>query len=151
MQITRRHMLLGLTGAAGLVGAGYLLVPSRSGAGESARLDPMEAHRQALSGDILLVDIRRPDEWQRTGLGQGAVPIDMRRKDFVDALLAEQMKRDGLPVALICERGVRSRRVAFALAQANVRPIIDVPEGMLGSRAGPGWLKRNLPLVAWSG
>jgi len=144
-------MLLGLTGVAGLAGAGYLLVPSRSGVGESARLDPVEAHRQALSGDILIVDIRRPDEWQRTGLGQGAVPIDMRRKDFVDALLTEQMKRGGLPVALICARGVRSRRVAFALAQANVGPIIDVPEGMLGSRAGPGWLKRKLPLVAWSG
>lgn len=85
-------MLLGFTGAAGLVGAGYLMVPTRSGAGESALLDPVEAHRQALSGKILLIDIRRPDEWQRTGLGQGAVPIDMRRKDFVDALLAEQMK-----------------------------------------------------------
>ena len=150
MNITRRHMMIGLAGA-GVLGAGYTLAPTRSSAAESTFLDPVEAHKQALSGDILLIDIRRPDEWKRTGVGQGAIPIDMRRPDFIQAVSAAQTERGGLPVALICARGVRSRRMTFALVQANVGPIIDIPEGMLGSRAGPGWLQRKLPVTAWNG
>ncbi len=141
-------MLLALTGA-GVIGAGYTLAPSLSGAAEATLLDPEQAHAQALAGEILLIDIRRPDEWKLTGVAEAAVPIDMRRRDFIDAARAEQAKRGGVPVALICARGVRSRRMTNALADANVGPIIDIPEGMLGSRAGPGWLKRNLPVTAW--
>ena len=38
---------------------------------------------------------------------------------------------------------------AIAIAEASKRPnIIDVPEGMLGSGAGAGWIKRGLPTVA---
>jgi hypothetical protein len=33
------------------------------------------------------------------------------------------------------------------LENAGFTNIIDVPEGMMGSRAGPGWLKRGLPVV----
>ena len=109
-----------------------------------------DAHQAALSGSILLVDIRRPDEWQRTGVGEGAIALDMRRKDFTKALLAHTDGRQDAPVALICARGVRSRGLTARLTSAGFTNIIDVPEGMLGSGAGPGWLKRGLPVVAWS-
>lgn len=109
-----------------------------------------DAHKAALSGAVLLVDIRRPDEWQRTGVGEGAVALDMRREDFTDALLAHTAGRQDVPVALICARGVRSRGLTARLTSVGFTNIIDVPEGMLGSGAGPGWLKRGLPVVAWS-
>ena len=110
-------------------------------------IDPPTAHQQAVAGDILLVDIRRPDEWARTGSGEGANRLDMRREDFVDALLTLTGGETALPVALICARGVRSARLSNQLAAAGFSNIIDVPEGMQGSRAGPGWLKRGLPVV----
>lgn len=114
-------------------------------------LTPQDAHAGAAAGGILLIDIRRPDEWARTGVGQHAIRIDMRRSDFETALL-EAVKGDrSAPVALICARGVRSRRMSKRLAAAGFETIIDVPEGMLGSGAGPGWLKRGLPVVAYSG
>ena len=113
-------------------------------------LSTPDAHAAALSGEIILVDIRRPDEWERTGLGEGAVPIDMRRDDFTDALLVQTGGRTDRPVALICARGVRSRKMTQRLLGAGFTMIIDVPEGMLGSGAGPGWVKRGLPVVAWS-
>ena len=34
-------------------------------------LSVQDAHAQAVSGDIFLIDIRRPDEWARTGVGEG--------------------------------------------------------------------------------
>ena len=141
-------------GAAALVGGTvfaarwFNITADASGEG---MLSTPDAHAAALSGDIVLVDIRRPDEWDRTGLGEGALPIDMRRDDFIDALLAHTDGRTDVPVALICARGVRSRNMTRRLQGAGFTAIIDVPEGMLGSGAGPGWLKRGLPIVDWAG
>ncbi|WP_299283658.1 rhodanese-like domain-containing protein [uncultured Tateyamaria sp.] len=119
-------------------------------AGVEGTLSTPDAHSAAVSGDIVLIDIRRPDEWETTGVGEGAIPIDMRRDDFTDALLVETAGRTDTPVALICARGVRSRRMSRQLSEAGFTTIIDVPEGMLGSGAGPGWLKRGLPTVTWA-
>lgn len=110
-----------------------------------------DAHARASAGEIFLVDIRRPDEWQRTGVGEGAHPIDMRRADFTEALLALVGDNPTAPVALICARGVRSRHLSARLTGAGFTNIIDVPEGMLGSGAGPGWLRSGLPVVAFAG
>ncbi len=109
-------------------------------------IDPPTAHKLALSGEITLVDIRRPDEWAKTGSGQGAHRLDMRRNDFITALDELLSGDKSKPVALICARGVRSNRMSEKLKKAGFSKIIDVPEGMLGSKAGPGWVKRKLPL-----
>ncbi|MEO0400920.1 MAG: rhodanese-like domain-containing protein [Pseudomonadota bacterium] len=150
-RMTRRAFGLG----AGAVIVGGAVFASRwyniaAEAGVEGTLSTPDAHASAVAGAIVLVDIRRPDEWERTGVGAGAVPIDMRRDDFTDALLVQTGGRTDTPVALICARGVRSRRMSERLLAAGFTTIIDVPEGMLGSGAGPGWLKRGLPTVAWS-
>lgn len=108
-----------------------------------------EAHARATKGEIHLIDIRRPDEWSRTGVGEGAHALDMRRPDFADALLALVNGDAKATIALICARGVRSRHLAAWLTEAGFDNVIDVPEGMLGSGAGPGWLKSDLPVVAY--
>lgn len=139
---------LGVVGVAAFVGARWFNI----GAGvDGTDMTAPEAHAAAVAGDILLVDIRRPDEWARTGLGEGAVPLDMRRPDFAAELVKLSKANPEIPVALICARGVRSARLSARLAEAGFTGIIDVPEGMLGSGAGPGWLKRGLPVVPVSG
>ena len=117
-------------------------------AGQDGTLSTPQAYEAAVSGAIILVDIRRPDEWSRTGVGEGAVPINMLDRDFIDQVSAQVGGDRSLPVALICARGVRSRKMSNRLKQAGFTNIIDVPEGMLGSGAGPGWIKRGLPTVA---
>lgn len=112
---------------------------------ESAALSAPAAFGAAASGDVVLIDIRRPDEWAATGLPGPAIPLDMRLPDFTDRLTSLVDGDLSRPVALICARGVRSARLANALAAAGFTDIRDVPEGMLGSRAGPGWLARGLP------
>ena len=106
-----------------------------------------EAFDQTSRGEITLIDIRRPDEWARTGSGEGAHRIDLRDDDFAARVQAAAGGDLNAPVALICARGVRSARVSNQLIQAGFTNIIDVPEGMLGSAAGPGWIARGLPLV----
>jgi rhodanese-related sulfurtransferase len=111
-----------------------------------AAIDPPTAYKLAQSGQITLLDIRRPDEWRKTGSGQGAHRLDLRRKDFISVLDDIVASDRSKPVALICARGVRSNRMSQKLIKAGFTNIIDVPEGMLGSKAGPGWIKRKLPL-----
>lgn len=144
--LTRRHIIAGgvVAVAAGLAIWQYRLIPPVYAGG---KLDVQDAHDKAVSGEIVLVDIRRPDEWARTGVGHGAHPIDMRRDDFVRALEAVAGPDKDKPIALICARGVRSARLSLALTEAGFTQIIDVPQGMLGSRAGPGWLEADLPVV----
>lgn len=107
-----------------------------------------EAYQMARDGQIFLIDIRRPDEWSRTGVAAPAIPIDMRRDDFETALRAILDRLGERPVALICARGVRSHRMTARLAEAGFSDTLDVPEGMLGSGAGAGYIAQGLPLRA---
>jgi rhodanese-related sulfurtransferase len=109
-------------------------------------IDAPTAHKLAAEQKITLIDIRRPDEWAKTGSGEGAVRIDMRRGDFISELERITNGDRAKPVALICARGVRSARMTNRLTEAGFTNIIDVPEGMLGSSSSPGWIKRGLPL-----
>jgi rhodanese-related sulfurtransferase len=124
---------------------GYpLLFPAFAG----PTLDPATAFQRAEAGEIVLIDIRRPDEWQATGTGKGAHPIDLRRPDFVEALSTLVEGDRSRPIALICARGVRSARLANQLTENGFSNVINIPEGMLGSSDGPGWIGRGLPVVA---
>ncbi|WP_308915123.1 rhodanese-like domain-containing protein [Jannaschia sp. LMIT008] len=114
---------------------------------DGGAMTPREAMDAARVGTITLIDIRRPDEWARTGIPEGGHGIDMRRDDFAEALLDLTGGDRTAPVALICARGVRSDRMSARLAEAGFTAIVDVPEGMLGSAAGPGWVARGLPVV----
>ena len=149
MKVSRRRLLGGATSALAFAGSGGYAYLELGPSSAQQEMSPPEVLDAVRAGQVLLVDIRRPDEWADTGIAEGAVPIDLRRDDFADAVIAARATTDQ-PVALICARGVRSRRMTVLLDEAGVAPIIDIPEGMLGSLAGPGWLKRDLPVTAWN-
>lgn len=148
IRMPRRGVLLAGGGAvmAVAVGAGGLALAGRDRfAGEE--MDPQVAFDAARTGDVLLIDIRRPDEWTATGIPEGAEPIDLRRADFADAVLKLAGGDRTRRVALICAAGVRSDRTGAALSEAGFTRVIDLPEGILGSPAGPGWQARGLPVT----
>ena len=146
-RIARRGFALAGLFAAGatIIGGTHWFNIAAEVAGDD--LTVTQAYEAARDQRILLVDIRRPDEWAATGIGEGAVPLDMRRDDFIPALLNATSGQRDTPVALICARGVRSRHLSARLRDAGFTQIIDVPEGMLGSGAGPGWLASDLPIT----
>ncbi|MEO0751460.1 MAG: rhodanese-like domain-containing protein [Pseudomonadota bacterium] len=149
-KISRRAVLGGGGAALALIGVGTVYGVTTLGAtAAELTMTPPDVLAAVREGRVLLVDIRRPDEWADTGIPEGAVPIDLRRDDFTDAVIAVRAF-EGQPVAVICARGVRSRRMTVRLDEAGIAPIVDIPEGMLGSFAGPGWLQRGLPVVTWN-
>jgi rhodanese-related sulfurtransferase len=151
--LTRRTLLLSAAGV-GVVGLAAASEPGKNlfyaaitEESSSTILSAPEALARVEAGTLTLVDVRRPDEWQRTGSPRGALQLDLRRDDFLEALRAEVGPDPMAPVATICMRGVRSAKVANQMLQAGFQNVFDVSEGMLGSSAGPGWLKRGLPIV----
>ncbi len=109
-----------------------------------------EAAAAVAAGKITLIDIRTPPEWKETGVAKGAQLINMLHPQgapgFTNALL-EKLKGDrNAPIALICRTGNRTTQVQRYLQSQGFTNVYNVKEGMAGSGAGPGWLKRGLPV-----
>lgn len=103
------------------------------------------AHKLAKANALKLIDIRRPSEWRQTGVGQSAHKISMHQSGFLQQVLALVEGDRNRPIALICARGNRSAWMKEQLNARGFTNVTNVSEGMLGSQAGPGWLKRKLP------
>lgn len=111
-----------------------------------------DARAAAAAGDVTIVDVRSPREWRATGVAAGAKTVTIHNRKGIKAFVAEMVKAVGgdksTPVALICAAGVRSARALKILTAAGFTRIQNVSEGMLGRPdAGPGWLKRGLPVT----
>ena len=79
-----------------------------------------DANAAAESGVVTLVDIRRPDEWALTGVGDDAAPITMLERGFIVQISAQVGDYYPKPIALICARRVRSRKIASI---ATIAPV----------------------------
>ena len=113
-------------------------------------MDAPQAAVAVAAGKITLVDIRTPPEWKATGVARGAVLINMLHPQgapgFAGALLEKVNGDRNAPIALICRTGNRTTQVQRYLQSVGFTQVYNVKEGMAGSRAGPGWLKRSLPV-----
>ena len=110
-------------------------------------LSAVDAHKKAQNGETVLVDIRSPQEWMQTGVGEGAQAITMHAQDFLDKLMEAIEGDQGRSISLICATGNRSRWLQYQLAAHGFTAVEDVSEGMLGGPNGPGWINRGLPIV----
>lgn len=134
-----------------MVTAAWLVMAGTALAAEIKAISAPDALQAVKKGEVVLVDIRQPEEWKQTGVADGARLIPMRHPEggagFVRDLLAAAKGDRNAPIALICRTGNRSGATARALSDAGFTHILDVSEGMAGSGAGPGWIKRDLPMT----
>lgn len=107
-----------------------------------------DAYVAAKAGNIILVDIRTPEEWAQTGIAEGAIALDMTDKTFVDSLVKLRSDYPKIPIAFICRTGNRSGYVFDALNKQGFANLMDVSEGMAGGSNGKGWIPRGLPIYA---
>jgi rhodanese-related sulfurtransferase len=134
-------MLAGLTALAGALSA-----QGRPDAGTV--MSPKEAHAKALAGEIVLVDIRTPEEWRETGVPASAQAITMHQDapKLLAALAAATGGDTSKPLALICRTGNRTSFLQAELKKVGYTSVINVAEGVVGGPFGPGWVKSGLPL-----
>ena len=124
------------------------LAPAQAQRAVGQTMIASEAHAKALAGEIVLVDIRTPDEWKDTGVPASAHAITMHQdgKPFIEALAKALGNDRGKPLAIICRTGNRTSGIYSDLQRAGFKNLINVAEGVAGGPFGPGWQKSGLPL-----
>jgi rhodanese-related sulfurtransferase len=107
-----------------------------------------EALEAARSGKITFIDIRTPKEWRQTGVVPGASRVDFYRgpEHLLQGVLEHAGGDRDAPIALICRTGNRTTQAQKFLQAQGFTQVYNVKEGMVGSAAGPGWLRRGLPV-----
>ncbi|CCG40412.1 rhodanese-like domain-containing protein [Magnetospirillum molischianum] len=114
-------------------------------------LSAPEANALVVAGKMTLVDVRTPEEWRQTGVPAGAKRLDYQNRtgqtQFVEHLTQAIGGDRSTPVAIICRSGNRSTQVQRLLIENGFTHVVNIREGMLGSDAGPGWLRRGLPVI----
>ena len=135
--------------------AGLILAVALLASGGSANagflIDSATALAGVRAGGIILLDVRSPGEWRRTGVPLGAKTVTIHDPNgmagFVAAVSRIVGGRKDQPIALICARGGRSSRAMDVLRAAGFSNLSNLREGMLGNATdGPGWLGRKLPV-----
>lgn len=107
--------------------------------------------KEFLTRELVLVDIRREDEWALTGVIEGSLRLtffdqsgNAKAADWLRQL--DQLVPLDKPLALICRSGYRSGLVCDFLSQAGQRAqIYNVTGGILA------WLAAGLPVVKLNG
>jgi rhodanese-related sulfurtransferase len=126
------------------------LLASASQAAFAQEMSAPDAYAAVKDGKITLIDIRTPPEWRQTGVAPGAARINMIHPQGAAGFLNEVLAKVGgdktAPIALICRTGNRTSQVQRFLQGQGFTQVINVGEGMAGSRFGPGWLARKLPV-----
>lgn len=145
--MTDRRLLIAAAAAVALLGIGGVVSLSGSGTPAEA-LDAQDAFDKLSAGDLILIDIRTPEEWKQTGVVPGAWLMDMRDKQFGNAIMATLDRNPDHEVAIICRTGSRTSRVVKWLQDNGVENVKHVAEGMVGGPRGQGWLPRGLPVMA---
>lgn len=115
--------------------------------GETSYTSAPEAGSAVASGDMILVDIRSPGEWVETGVAKGAIALTMHDPGFGNRITSLIRAHNDKSIGLICATGGRSKYIVDLLEKSGFQNVIDISEGMIGNRNGPGWIARGLPLV----
>jgi rhodanese-related sulfurtransferase len=93
-------------------------------------------------GDVLLVDVREPDEYE-AGHAPKSVPVPLGQVQQKIADLERQAA--GRPIAFICRSGNRSAQAAKIAADAGVTSVTNVDGGM------GAWVQAGLRLLPADG
>ena len=132
-----------------------VLMAGMNGAMAQQIIAPEQALDMARDGQVTIIDIRRPDEWRKTGIPTGAERATVRFSQGAAVFLRRIAKLTNgdktKPIALICAAGVRSKHASRLLRNRGYSQVMDISEGMLGNAKGIGWLGRDLPVSRCDG
>ncbi len=115
-------------------------------AAETSLISVEDAYNKSINGEAILIDIRTPEEWTRTGTPVSARLVTFQSDRFLSTVKALQAENPDAPVALICRSGGRSTRASQMLEEAGIKHIYNVKEGVEGSPNGTSWLSKGLPI-----
>lgn len=127
---------------------GVALMLASAGAHAAPDLTAPEAYEAVRQGKVRVIDIRTREEWRQTGVVPGAARVDFYQgpETLLKAVLNIVGGDRNAPIALVCRTGNRTAQAQKFLQSQGFTRVYNVSEGMAGSAAGPGWLRRRLPV-----
>ena len=99
---------------------------------------------------VAIIDVRRVDEWQETGVIEGSHAItffDAKGNYNVDDWLSKvsDIAQSDQPIVLICAQGVRTSKIAeFLDKRLGFTQVRNVTEGI------SAWIEEGHPVVEWT-
>ncbi|MCH9806824.1 MAG: rhodanese-like domain-containing protein [Alphaproteobacteria bacterium] len=150
--ISHRGLLYLMLATLPILAAALLIAATPALSQDIPTMAAPEAHEKALKGEILLIDVRTPEEWKQTGVPTSAHAITMHQDGpkFLSSLLSAAGGNAKMPVAVICRTGNRTSALVGPLQKAGFPNVINVIEGVVGGPRGPGWKTRGMPLRKWT-
>ena len=104
--------------------------------------------KKIIEDDVLVIDIRREEEWKHTGIIAGSKTITFFDKqgrvseDFLPKFTAIAKKDQ--PVVLICRTGGRTKVASQAIAQQlGYENVINVTDGIMS------WIAEKRPVIEY--
>ena len=102
-----------------------------------ARFDIMDAddvHRAVVRDEMLLVDVRNPDEWKAQGVPQYAETISLTDQEFASKVAELSQQYPEKRIAISCLSGKRAERAIEILAEGGLTGLVSVKDGLNGWR-----------------
>ncbi len=135
-------------GLLGLIGLTVSACADSSASDSETALKPeisvIEAYQAQLDGDIILIDVRRREEWARTGLPAGAARATLQDDDFIAQVERIMAADPDATIAFTCRTGKRSQTARDRLKAAGYDNVTSVTGGFLGR---DGWQRAGLPVM----
>ena len=132
----------------GILQAATIFLVASAATAQVRQITPDMAREMALTGGIVMIDIREPFEWQQTGIPDVALTAPTQSDDFIETLIAIRDQNPDIPLALFCRTASRSAYWTQQLYDAGLTDVINIVGGIAGSPDGPGWAARGLPVRA---
>jgi rhodanese-related sulfurtransferase len=123
---------------------GFSILMTTVSANAAQTMTAPQALSAVESGQMVLLDIRSPEEWRETGIAAIATPLTMHNQEFLNGFQKIVEANPDKEIGIICATGGRTQWLQAELAKRGLKPVIDISEGMMGSKAGPGWIARKL-------
>ena len=143
--VSRRTLMMGLTMLMGVI-----VLDAGLASANHRIMTADEAKVRLERGQMMLIDVRSPQEWRQTGIAPGASTVTIHDPGglpgFVEAVKVTVSGDLDKVIAVICASGGRSTIAHQALTEAGFTRVMNIREGMLGGPYGPGWLPRGLPV-----
>ncbi len=101
-----------------------------------SEINPSELEERLKNQEILLVDVRENEEWQKGHLPK-AVHLS---KSFIELKIEHLTEDPNQEIVLYCGGGVRSLLAGFSLYQMGYRKLVSLQGGYTS------WVEKGLPV-----
>ena len=98
------------------------------------------AHQRSTDGEVVLIDVRMPEEWHDTGRPLNSHGITLQDPEFENKLIALVSNDKSRALAFSCKTGGRSSQAAQKAVDAGHTDVSNVEGGFLA------WQAADLPI-----